>query len=178
VSSATFFFGKNRDSSLFIVVFWVSLSHPLCIVRRMVTSTSTRRTFADDMREIDEFFAVLVSKIDPDAIPLCEVIDLYSALEVVKRRAESTMLLLARKVDQAGRWRRDGHRSAAEQLAGIAGSSVSAAKRQLEASKQVAKLPATAKALRNGKLSAAKAEAIAAAAEVAPEAEAELLAGG
>src|ERR1700689_2432592 len=84
----------------------------------MVTAFSSRRTFADDVREIDEFFAVLVSKIDPDAVALCEVTDLYRALEVVKRRAESTMLLLARKVEQAGRWKRDGHRSAAEQLAG------------------------------------------------------------
>src|ERR1700689_1535057 len=143
----------------------------------MVTAFSSRRTFADDVREIDEFFAVLVSKVDPDAVALCEVTDLYRALEVIKGRAESTMLLLARKVDQAARWKRDGHRSAAEQLAGIAGTSVSAAKRQLAASKQVAKLPATAQALRNGKLSAAKAEAIAAAAEVAPEAEQELLNG-
>jgi hypothetical protein len=142
----------------------------------MVTS-STTRTLADDVRELDEFFAVLVAKIDPDAVPLCEVTDLYSALEVVKRRAESTMLLLARRVEDAGRWKRDGHRSAADQLAGISGTSVGAAKNQLETSKKVAKLPATAKALRKGKLSVAKAEAIAAAAAVAPEAEADLLDG-
>ena len=47
----------------------------------------------------------------------------------------------------------------------------------METSKKVAKLPATREALRKGKLSAAKAEAIAAAAEIAPEAEAELLDG-
>jgi hypothetical protein len=145
----------------------------------MVTASSTRppRTYADDVREIDEFFRVLVSRIDPDAVPLCEVTDLYTALEVIKRRAESTMLLLARKVEEAGRWKRDGHRSAAEQLAGIAGGSVTAAKNQLETSKKVRKLPATEAALRAGKLSGAKAEAIAAAAEIAPEAEADLLDG-
>ena len=141
----------------------------------MVTASSTRppRTCADDVREIDEFFRVLVSRIDPDAVPLCEVTDLYTALEVVKRRAESTMLLLARRVEEVGRWKRDGYRSAADQLAGIAGTSVGAAKNQLETSKKVAKLPATAQALRKGKLSPAKAEAIAAAAEIAPEAEAD-----
>jgi hypothetical protein len=143
----------------------------------MVTATSTRRSFADDVREIDEFFSVLVARIDPDAVPLSEVTDLWTALEVIKRRAESTMLLLARRVEEAGRWKRDGHRSAAEQLAAIAGMSVGAAKNQLETSKKVRKLPATAKALRAGKLSGAKAEAIAAAAEVAPEAEADLLDG-
>ena len=143
----------------------------------MVTATSTRRSFADDVREIDEFFSVLVARIDPDAVPLSEVTDLWTALDTVERRAAATKLLLARKVEDVGRWKRDGHRSAAEQLAAIAGMSVGAAKNQLETSKKVRKLPATAKALRAGKLSGAKAEAIAAAAEVAPEAEADLLDG-
>ena len=145
----------------------------------MVTAFSTRteRSFADDVREIDEFFRVLVARIDPDAVPLCEVTDLWAALDAVERRAAATKLLLARKVEEAGRWKRDGHRSAAEQLAGISGSSVTAAKGQLETSKKVRKLPATEQALRAGELSGAKAEAIAAAAEVAPEAESELLEG-
>jgi Domain of unknown function (DUF222) len=155
------------------------LSHPLCMVRCMVTAFATRppRTFADDVREIDEFFRVLVGRIDPDAVPLCEVTDLWAALDTIERRAASTKLLLARRVEEAGRWNRDGHRSAAEQLAAIAGTSVAAARNQLETSKRVRKLPATEQALRAGKLSGAKAEAIAAAAEVAPEAEADLLDG-
>jgi len=137
----------------------------------MVTATSTRRLFADDVREIDDFFRVLVGRIDPDAVPLCEETDLWAALDTIERRAASTKLLLARRVEEAGRWKRDGHRSAAEQLAAIAGTSVTAARNQLETSKRVRKLPATEKALRSGRLSGAKAEAIAAAAEVAPEAE-------
>jgi hypothetical protein len=40
----------------------------------------------------------LVSRIDPDAIPLCEVTDLWTALDTVERRAAATKLLLARKV--------------------------------------------------------------------------------
>jgi hypothetical protein len=142
----------------------------------MVAAFSTR-TLAEDAREIDEFFAVLVAKIDPDAVPLCEVTDLWAALDTVERRSAATKLLLARKVDEAGRWKRDGFRSAADQLARLSGTSVGAAKNQLEASKKVAKLPATQRALRKGQLSVAKAEAIAAAAEVAPEAEADLLDG-
>jgi hypothetical protein len=143
----------------------------------MATAFSTRRSFADDVREIDEFFAALVARIDPDAVPLCEVTELWTALDTVERRAAATKLLLARKVEEAGRWKRGGYRSAADQLAGIAGTSLTAAKNQLETSKKVRKLPATRDALRKGKLSAAKAEAIAAAAEVAPEAEEELLDG-
>ena len=128
----------------------VDVSPPL-YGRRMVTSTSTR-TFADDVREIDEFFRVLVARIDPDAVPLCEVTDLWTAFDTVERRAAATKLLLARKVEEAGRWKRDGHRSAAEQLAAIAGTSVTAAKNQLETSKKVAKLPTTEKALRDGEV--------------------------
>ena len=90
----------------------------------MVSATSTRRSFADDVREIDEFFAVLVARIDPDAVPLSEVTELWTALDTVERRAATTKLLLARKVEEAGRWERSGHRSAADQLAAIAGTSV------------------------------------------------------
>jgi hypothetical protein len=108
---------------------------------------------------------------------LCEVTDLWAALDTIERRAASTKLLLARRVEEAGRWKRDGHRGAAEQLAAIGGTSVTAARNQLETSKRVRQLPATRDALRAGRLSGAKAEAIAAAAEVAPEAEADLLEG-
>ena len=52
---------------------------------------------------------------------------------------------------------------------------MSSARSALKTSKRLRKLPATAKALRAGRLSAAKAEAIADAATVAPDAEAELL---
>ena len=120
---------------------------------------------------------MLVGRIDPDAVPLGEVTDLWAALDTIERRAASTKLLLARRVEEAGRWKRDGYRGAAEQLAAIAGTSVTAARNQLETSKRVRQLPATEQALPAGKLSGAKAEAIAAAAEVAPEAEADLLEG-
>ena len=92
----------------------------------MVTALSTRRSFADDVREIDEFFAVLVARIDPDAVPLSEVTGLWSALDTVERRAVAAKLLLARRVEEAGRWKRAGHRSAADQLASIPGCARSA----------------------------------------------------
>ncbi len=143
----------------------------------MVTAASTRRTIADDVYELDEFFEVLVERIDPDAVPLSEATDLWVALHTIEQRAASAKLLIARRVDEAGRWKRDGHRSAADQLALLGGTSPTTAKKQIETSKRVRKLPKTEKALRKGKLSPAKVEAIAAAAEIAPEAEDELLDG-
>ena len=60
-------------------------------------------------------------------------------------------------------------------MANDSGTSITAAKNALVTSKRVRKLPKTADAMRKGDLSAAKAEAIADAASVAPEAEDDLL---
>src|SRR6187551_1297982 len=79
-------------------------------------------------------------------------------------------------MEAACTWQRAGYRSAAEQIAAVSGSSVSSARTMLETSKQIEALPATADAMRTGKLSSQKAAAIASAATVAPEAEAGLLA--
>ena len=125
----------------------------------MVTSSSTRtrHSFADDVREIDEFFEVLVARIDPDAVPLCEVTD--SVDRARRRRA-------ARRggEDVAGPAGRGGGPMEAGRVTAprpsswpVSGTSMSAAKNQLETSKKVRKLPATAKAMRTGRLSAAKA---------------------
>ncbi len=128
-----------------------------------------------DVREIDEFLAVLVNRLDPDAVPIGEAMALWSAFDAVERRAGAAKTLLARRVEDAYAWKRNGFRSAAEQLAIAGGTSVSAAKNMLETSKQVKKLPNTARALRKGRLSGAKARAIAAAAAASPEAEDRLL---
>ncbi len=143
----------------------------------MVSASSTRApgVSAVDVREIDEFLAVLVNRLDPDAVPIGEAFALWSAFDAVERRAGAAKTLLARRVEDACAWKRNGFRSAAEQLAIAGGTSVSAAKNMLETSKQVKKLPKTARALRKGRLSGAKARAIASAAAVKPEAEDALL---
>ena len=119
----------------------------------------------------------LVADLDPDAIPLCEVLAAWKTFNAIERGAASAKTLLARRVEDANTWRSAGFRSAAEQLAAIAGSSVTAEKKAIETSRKVRRLPKTAAAMRKGKLSPAKAEAIADAAKVAPEAEDKLLAG-
>ena len=117
----------------------------------------------------------LVSELDPDAIPLCEVLAAWKAFNKIERDAASAKTLLARRVEDGNTWRSAGFRSAAEQLASIAGSTVTAEKKAIETSRRVRKLRKTAAAMREGKLSREKAEAIADAARVAPEAEDNLL---
>jgi hypothetical protein len=119
----------------------------------------------------------LVAELDADAIPLCEVLAAWKAFNRIERDAASAKTLLARRVEDGDTWRSAGFRSAAEQLAALAGSSVTSEKRAIETSRRVRKLPKTAAAMRRGKLSREKAEAIADAAKVAPEAEDELLDG-
>jgi hypothetical protein len=119
----------------------------------------------------------IVEGLDPDAIPLCEVPTLWKEFARGERLMASAKTLLARRVEEGETWRRGGFRSAADQMASLAGTSITAAKGQLETSKRVRKLPKTANAMRKGKLLLAKVEAIAGAADVDPEAEDKLLDG-
>ena len=130
------------------------MSHPFCIVEPC--SRSIRAL-------LHASCAWPSTELDPDAVPLCEASDLWLEFDATERLAASAKTLLACKVEEANSWKRAGYRSAAEQLAGMAGTSVAAAKKDLDTSKKVRKLPKTADAMRKGKLSSAKAEAIAAA---------------
>ena len=121
----------------------------------MVSSFSarTRGVGARDVREIDEFLEVLVDRLEPDAVPAFEAQDLWAAFDAIERRASAAKTLLARRVEDACAWKRNGFRSAAEQLAAMSGTSIRTAKNELETSKQVRTLPEIAAALRAGRLS-------------------------
>ena len=131
---------------------------------------------AHHVGEVEARLRGLLEVLDPDAVPVFDAPDLWSAFDRVERLAASAKALLARRVADACTWRRAGFRSAADQLASWSGTSVGSARSLIETSQRVAELPATAAALREGRLSGAKVEAIAAAATIAPDAEAGLLA--
>jgi hypothetical protein len=133
--------------------------------------------FTTDLAAAEHGLRGLVADLDPDAIPLCEVLDAWKKFNAIEVLAASAKTLLARRVEDGNTWRSAGFRSAAEQLAALAGSSVHTEKKAIETSKRVRKLPKTAAAMRKGKLSPAKAESIASAAAVAPDAEDKLLDG-
>jgi hypothetical protein len=81
----------------------------------------------------------------------------------------------ARRVEQAGTWKKSPHRSAAHWLAEATGESVGAAARTLETARRLEDLPETADAFRAGELSEAQASEIAAAASQDRSAEHRLL---
>jgi hypothetical protein len=133
---------------------------------------SHARFLADIERVLHEY----VEELDPDALPLCETPRIFREADQIERLAAAIKTLVARRVDESGEWKRKGCKSAAEQLAADAGTSVTAAQGLLETSKRVAEQPKTAAALRAGELSSRKAEVVAKAVEVAPDAADDLLA--
>src|SRR3954447_3685039 len=110
-----------------------------------------------------------------------ELLDGERASQVIADVAAMTNTLSSIKVravlrvEQTQTFRREGHASAAHQLAHATGTSVGKAKSELEAGKRLEALPATAKALSDGVLSADKAAAVADAATADPSAEGRLL---
>src|SRR6266516_6542877 len=101
-----------------------------------------------------------------------EAVDLYTQAE---RLSVAGRGMVARRVEDAVTWKRDGHRSAAHWLASTTGVSVGAAARSLQTARELEDLPETADAFRSGELSEAQASEIAAAATLDPAAEGRLL---
>jgi hypothetical protein len=92
-------------------------------------------------RHVDHVELVLgerVEELDPNAVAPCEAPKLWEQYAHVARFAESAMILLARRVDEAAAWKRNGFKSAAEQMAADVGTSVGATQGVLDTSKRVA----------------------------------------
>ena len=140
-----------------------------------VTVVAPPNTELDQVRAVEVALRDLVGSFDPDAVFVFDAPEVFASFAAMERLAASAMTLLARRVEAAATWRRAGFRSAAEQLACVTGTSIAAARTMLDTSKLVDELPATASVMRAGTLSSPKATVIAAAAAIAPEAEAELL---
>ena len=100
-------------------------------------------------------------------------LELFGEME---RLAAAGKALAARRVEETRVWQRRGVRSAAHLVASMCGSSVRSAVETLETARRLDELPATAEALRSGKLSAAQASEIASAAGDRPDVEAALVA--
>jgi hypothetical protein len=134
----------------------------------MQTRTSHARHLGDIAFAMGEFVAEFV----PAA---CDAPATYQKLACMKRLVESSMILVAREVEQSDEWKRQGFASCADYLAAGAGTTVASARSLLETSRRVAEQPKTQQALRTGELSGRKAELVAGAIDAVPEAGDELL---
>jgi hypothetical protein len=122
--------------------------------------------------EIDEF----ASSFEPGLVSLPSARDVWVVLDRMERQLGACKTLLARRVDESATWKKAGHSSAAECLAALGGTSISAARSVLETSRRLDELPSVADALRAGELSAPAAAVISDVAAAAPECADELVA--
>ncbi len=116
------------------------------------------------------------SAFDPDALSGDEADSLVRVAVAIERIAGTIKTLAVARVAATGGWKGSGERSAAGSLAKVTGSSVASAAETLQTAKRLEALPVLAAAARQGELSGDQACAIAAAAEVAPQSQARLVA--
>ncbi|MEO7427957.1 MAG: DUF222 domain-containing protein [Acidimicrobiales bacterium] len=136
----------------------------------MHTSVIERRAM-----EIEASMLELAASIDPDAVPASEAPRLFKRMDRIARAATAARMVLARRVDDSLEWRRRGFRSAAEFVAAAAGTSLSAARSEMEVSHALRSLLATRERMLDGSLSAVQGTVIAGAAAVNPGAETALI---
>jgi len=137
----------------------------------MFRSVLEERAFEVERQAI----ALAAAAADPDDVPAAEAMRVYERLDRAARAVAAAKTLLARRVDDSREWQRRGYRSAAEHLAATAGTSVGAARDELDTSKALPGLPKTRQALIDGELSPAQGAVVAGAAKVNPKAEGRLI---
>jgi Domain of unknown function (DUF222) len=116
-----------------------------------------------------------LSGFEPELVTSSEAVRVFEAAAGLERLAGSLKLLAAKRACESGTWRQEGHRSAASWVAQKEESSYSEALSVIETAEALESLPATAKALRDGGLSASQVKEVTAVASSHPEAEDELL---
>ena len=112
-----------------------------------------------------------VSDLDPETLSGTDADRLLAAYAEIERLAAAGRLLAARRVESSNVWRRSGHRSAAAHVAEATGTGIGPAITALETARHLGSLPATDKAVRQGRLSETQVTQIAGAAILQPDAE-------
>src|SRR4051812_10702611 len=128
-----------------------------------------------ELRVMRRQLADFASRFDADLLEGNAAAGIVSEAAAIENMAASIKAEAARRVAATHAHRRDGHRSAAHQLAHASGIGVGKAKQQLDTAERLRAPPATAEAQRQGKLSPDKAAAVADAATADPSAERRLL---
>jgi hypothetical protein len=129
----------------------------------------------EDAFEARARLAALVDRLDPDAVSGPAAGELWGVLDASERLCAAGKTLLARRIAQTHRPETAGARTAAEDLARRAGTTVGAARDAVETSARLAELPLVEAALRRGELSPAQAAVVTSAASADPTAEQRLL---
>lgn len=126
-------------------------------------------------RAVAESARLALATLEPRELTTAQVNAVLAQVVVLERLASSARVLLSKRAAESEQWKRDGFRSAAEWLANQQGTTTGRAKADLETSGLLDGLEGTKDALRDGLLSPDQAAAVADAATVNPDAEADLI---
>jgi hypothetical protein len=130
----------------------------------------------EEVRSAIAVLETVARALDPERFDGHDAAELLEDFARGERVCAAAKSLLARRVDETGAWRGNGHRSAAHWVAEATGETVGVAARALETARALDDLPATADAFRAGQLSGIQAAEITSAAGSDPRSEAALLA--
>ncbi|MGN6695731.1 MAG: DUF222 domain-containing protein [Aquihabitans sp.] len=115
------------------------------------------------------------ASVDPDVMTGAQAAAAVADLATVEKAAATARMFLALRVAKTSAWQGQGHKTAADWLAGQLGISVWEANKQLGTARKAEGLPGTKDAMKKGKLSPDQADAVADAATADPSAEQDLL---
>lgn len=146
------------------------LSHRLRRVQSVFVSQLEQQ-----IEEVEAAMIAVAEALDPDDVPASVAPRLFERLDRIARSAAAARTLLARRVDDSLEWKRRGFRSAAELVAATSGTSLGAARSELDTSRRLRDLPATSREMVRGAVSVAQGQVIADAATADPAAEGDLL---
>ena len=117
----------------------------------------------------------VLKRLEPEVLEPSLASDLVQRFSKLERLVAAGKTLATRQVERTGVWQNEGDRSAAHWVARKTGTTVGNAIHLVETAKQLAELPATEQAVREGKLSEVQAKEIASAAAASPSSENDLL---
>jgi hypothetical protein len=126
-------------------------------------------------RAVAESARLALATLEPRELTSSQVNAVLAQVVVLERLASSARVLLSKRAAESQQWKREGFRSAAEWLANQQGTTTGRAKADLDTSERLDGLEGTKDALRDGLLSPDQAAAVADAATVNPDAEADLI---
>jgi len=129
------------------------------------------------MSSLSAGLGAVVADLDPGLLLGSDAVSLYGDCCRLERLVTAAKTLLAPRIEEAGSWEADGHRSAAGLLATLEGGTTGQARRTLENGRRLVELPGTEAALRQGSLSGPKLSEVTQAASLDPDSEGALLAG-
>lgn len=127
------------------------------------------------MEHAELAIVLAVEGLDPDMVPASEASRVFDGLERIVRTASAARVLLARRVQDSMEWKRLGYASPADHLAAKSGTSVGAARSNLDTSNALKDLPDVAGSLLDGEISPDQGHVIAGAAKHNPRAQKRLI---